>query len=185
MVDAQHKARSVAEYWRAEPPAAEIKDPNIDELKDDRLAQKVAMETIEDRPVTFARSCLYRAGWFWALYPNRKSTAEADAQSGDKSNEKNHDAPEAAAESLAQKPAATTTAGQESHAFDFKKLDRESQIIAVWYGLWFAMAVLGMFWLGSAMTSRVWLIPVLLVLTLTAIHAVYWSNMRMRAPPCP
>ncbi len=127
-----------SEFWNAEVPVEAIAEPDIDELKDDRLAEEAAKATIERDPKTFALSCLYRAGWLWSVTPN---------------------------------------VGQEQN--------RERWIIAGWYASWFAMALLGLWWVHSVIASRVWLMPLLLLLTLTAIHTIYWSNMRMRAPMMP
>lgn len=126
------------DFWKAEVPEGIVHEPDIDELKDDKLAQETAIATIKADPETFVKSCLFRAGWLWTIYPNVDEDQE-----------------------------------------------RERLIIGIWYGIWFTMAVLGMLWLREALTSRVWLMPILLVLTLTAIHVIYWSNMRMRAPMMP
>jgi hypothetical protein len=59
-------------------------------------------------------------------------------------------------------------------------------VIGGWYALMFALAVVGLRqgnWAGSRQAwLRVWWLPLALVLSLTLIHAVFWSNMRMRAP---
>ncbi len=58
--------------------------------------------------------------------------------------------------------------------------------IGGWYALMFAMAVVGIrqgnWACGRQAWLRVWWLPLALLLSLTLIHAVYWSNMRMRAP---
>ncbi len=54
--------------------------------------------------------------------------------------------------------------------------------IGGWYAVWFFAAVWGLVCLRSSNGLVKWLPALLLVLTLTGIHAVYWSNMRMRAP---
>ncbi len=66
--------------------------------------------------------------------------------------------------------------------------------IGCWYSAVFAMAIVG---LGMALGQRrmrsrawrlrewrlrEWLLPIALILSLSAVHAIYWSNMRMRAP---
>ncbi len=126
-----------AEFWQRAVPG-DMAPPDIDELKDDRLAQEAAIATIKNDPQTFALGCLYRAGWLWQVFPNVDDQQQV-----------------------------------------------ERVVIAVWYGLWFVMAVLGLIWLREALTSRVWFMPLLLVITLTGIHMIYWSNMRMRAPLMP
>jgi hypothetical protein len=58
--------------------------------------------------------------------------------------------------------------------------------IGIWYVCWFVLALAGaVIKIGWAWVSRVWLVPAALVITLTGIHAIYWSNMRMRAPLMP
>ncbi len=59
-------------------------------------------------------------------------------------------------------------------------------LIGVWYASIFAAAILGMarrIQLRERFTElRMWWLPLALVLSLSIVHAVYWSNMRMRAP---
>lgn len=168
------------EFWEVEVPSEPVKEPNIDELKDDRRAQEVAIATIKSNAETFVKSCVYRAGWLWALFPYVKQEPEA--------NTTNSQAPAREltvkqTESSASQPAKTER--NNSNWSEFAPQNPQQWIIGGWYALWFVMALLGVFWLREALTSRVWLMPVLLVLTLTAIHMIYWSNMRMRAPLMP
>ena len=154
------------EFWRTPVPTEPVIAPDIREIKDDRLAQEVAIATIKSDPKTFGLSCMYRAGWLWSLYPNVQDDQVKGVQSS--------------IEKLAV-PQAESADGT-------PVLGRSEQlkwIVGSWYGVWFAMAVLGALWLREALTSRVWLMPILLLLTLTAIHSIYWSNMRMRAPMMP
>ncbi len=58
-------------------------------------------------------------------------------------------------------------------------------LIGSWYVLWYSAAILGILQLGSQWLRWNWIAPALLLLTLTGIHAIYWSNMRMRAPLMP
>jgi hypothetical protein len=57
--------------------------------------------------------------------------------------------------------------------------------IGAYYTLLYAAAVLGLAKTGSRLRSSIWWPIPALVLTLTLVHAVYWSNMRMRAPAIP
>ena len=57
--------------------------------------------------------------------------------------------------------------------------------IGAWYAFWFLCALWGVVRIGRAWGSPAWLAPAAFVLTLTLVHAVYWSNMRMRAPLMP
>lgn len=55
-------------------------------------------------------------------------------------------------------------------------------VIGIWYAVWLAAAVVSLAGIWRRKRLRNWIIPLLLVLVLTMIHAVFWSNMRMRAP---
>ncbi|MFO0921593.1 MAG: hypothetical protein U0905_03790 [Pirellulales bacterium] len=62
--------------------------------------------------------------------------------------------------------------------------------IGIWYAGWYAAAIFGVLlaWRSGFWKQKGWKIamPALLfVATLTLIHGVYWSNMRMRAPAMP
>lgn len=57
--------------------------------------------------------------------------------------------------------------------------------IGLWYAFWFCAALWGLCRLRYQLLSLQWLGPLALVLSLTLIHVVYWSNMRMRAPIMP
>lgn len=69
--------------------------------------------------------------------------------------------------------------------FPYESGPRVKLVIGIWYGCWFTLACIGAARLRGAWLSSAWLAPGLLLLTLTAVHAVYWSNMRMRAPLMP
>ncbi len=53
---------------------------------------------------------------------------------------------------------------------------------ASWYSAEFMLAVAGLCVLRSRLWRSAWLWGVLLAASLTAVHALYWSDMRMRAP---
>ena len=57
--------------------------------------------------------------------------------------------------------------------------------IGGWYFAWFVLAVAGGWRLLPSSRWRGWLPGLLLIVSLTAIHAVFWSNMRMRSPAMP
>jgi 4-amino-4-deoxy-L-arabinose transferase-like glycosyltransferase len=57
--------------------------------------------------------------------------------------------------------------------------------VGVWYAVLFGLALWGLGCVGVQLRSRPWLWGVLLVLTFTAVHTVYWTNLRMRAPLMP
>jgi hypothetical protein len=60
--------------------------------------------------------------------------------------------------------------------------------IGLWYISLFVAAILGVRQMvrriGFGAWIQVWWLPLMLVVSLTLIHFVYWSNMRMRAPAC-
>ena len=57
--------------------------------------------------------------------------------------------------------------------------------VGTYYTLFYAVALLGLAKTGSRLRSSIWWPIPALVLTLTLVHAAYWSNMRMRAPAIP
>ncbi|QDV28054.1 hypothetical protein Q31a_64470 [Aureliella helgolandensis] len=111
-------------------------EAEIDPLLDDQEAYAAAQATIRRNPAMFGKSCLYRLGWFWALWPNQGGIAS-------------------------------------------------QVIIGGWYGvivlcaLWGSLRLLR---LPPGMQRWEWVVPLALLLSLSLVHAVYWSNMRMRAP---
>ncbi len=57
--------------------------------------------------------------------------------------------------------------------------------VGVWYVLVYGLAVLGMARLGRELFHPPWLFGLQLCFVITAVHALYWSDMRMRAPLIP
>ncbi len=64
--------------------------------------------------------------------------------------------------------------------------------IGIWYGIWSTLGFLGIGSVffrsqtnGDAWVRTTFLPALLLLVSLTAVHALYWSNMRMRAPVQP
>lgn len=55
-------------------------------------------------------------------------------------------------------------------------------VIGVWYGMAFLAALVGLRALVRERRLNLWVVPLGLVVSLTCVHAVYWSNMRMRGP---
>ncbi|MFO0941113.1 MAG: hypothetical protein U0930_10125 [Pirellulales bacterium] len=49
---------------------------SLGELHDDALAYEVAHHTIHQDLKTFAKSCIYRLGWFWSCWPNGVGKAQ-------------------------------------------------------------------------------------------------------------
>ncbi len=58
-------------------------------------------------------------------------------------------------------------------------------LIAVWYAVIFCLAYVGFRKILRSRMLRNWLVGLLLIFSLTAIHSIFWSNMRMRAPAMP
>lgn len=57
--------------------------------------------------------------------------------------------------------------------------------VGAWYLGLYLLAALGMFSLGKQLRRSPWLWGMLLCLSITAVHTLYWSNLRMRAPAIP
>ena len=112
----------------------------VGEWEQDRMANAMAWEVIESRPVTFLKSCMIRLAWLWAPWPNQSSPLIRYA-------------------------------------------------IGVWYSFTFVAAIAG-FSLILTRISRPYLHPFLvpatcLILSLSLVHSIYWSNLRMRSVAMP
>jgi len=150
-------------WWSREFDAAWDRRRPRDEVQADRLAYEEAMQTIRREPGTFVEACLVRLGRFWAPLPHQITPQETS-------------------------------------------LRRASRYgVAVWYAVEFALAIVGIVFCGaaagtaakrwSAARSRrdacatnhfwTWFWGLLFVACLTAVHTVYWTDMRMRAPVMP
>lgn len=57
--------------------------------------------------------------------------------------------------------------------------------VGIWYGVLYVLALIGLWSLRKQIFTEPWVWIVLMCFTWTMIHAVYWSNMRMRAPLLP
>jgi hypothetical protein len=57
--------------------------------------------------------------------------------------------------------------------------------VAGWYAALFALALLACVRLPAKLVRLPWLWGILLCAVFTAVHALYWSDMRMRAPLMP
>ncbi len=58
-------------------------------------------------------------------------------------------------------------------------------VIGVWYAVAFLFAWIGFKQLWRSRSLRGWYVGLLLIFSLAAIHSIFWSNMRMRAPAMP
>jgi hypothetical protein len=54
--------------------------------------------------------------------------------------------------------------------------------VAIWYTFQFALAAVGVWFLRGKLWAAPWVWGTLLVLSITLVHAFYWTDMRMRAP---
>jgi hypothetical protein len=54
--------------------------------------------------------------------------------------------------------------------------------VAIWYVLEFALALIGAWSLGRRLLQAPWVYALLLALSFTAVHTLYWTDLRMRAP---
>lgn len=54
--------------------------------------------------------------------------------------------------------------------------------IGSWYGVWSLAAIFALVWRPQGLWLWGWIPIFLLAFSLTAVHSVYWSNMRMRCP---
>ena len=145
-----------------------------DELRSDRLAYEVAKETIRQQPGTFVYSCLVHIGRLWSPLPHRTEVQESGRRW--------------AARLLvgAWYVAEYALALLGLAALVGWRAERSS----------FARAVRGESAPGEQAGSSTrrarrfpwrstWGWGLLLVLLFTAVHTVYWSNIRMRAPLMP
>jgi hypothetical protein len=57
--------------------------------------------------------------------------------------------------------------------------------VGIWYAFELALAAIGAWFLRGKLFKNPWVWGTLLVLSITAVHALYWTDMRMRAPLVP
>ncbi len=133
------------------------------ELQADRRAYEKAWETIRRQPGMFLYACLVRVGRLWSPLPHR-----VDPQ-----------------EQLSEQVSRYT--------------------VGLWYGVELVLALVGVVAVirqgcpprlqlcrpsapgshRSPSWRRTWMWGILLAIVFTAVHSVYWSNLRMRAPLMP
>jgi 4-amino-4-deoxy-L-arabinose transferase-like glycosyltransferase len=58
-------------------------------------------------------------------------------------------------------------------------------LIGGWYAVAFAIAIWGLGTILHTGSYREWMIAFALMISLTCVHSIYWSNMRMRSPAMP
>jgi 4-amino-4-deoxy-L-arabinose transferase-like glycosyltransferase len=74
------------------------------------------------------------------------------------------------------------------HRVDARESWRDTLLrraVAVWYIVVFSLALVGLWRIGARLWTPPWVWGVLLTVAFTLVHAVYWSDLRMRAPLMP
>ena len=142
--------------WRSERMAVE----GAGEIASDRLANRLAVETIRSDPWIFLRGCVVRLGWFWAMWPSERQAGP----------------PVRWGISLWYGAVYACAAiglavGLLAWKFDSKDdkhaPNRQTGPNSLRFA-WFA-----------------WAPGIALAISLMLVHSVYWSNMRMRGPAVP
>ena len=145
-----------------------------DELQADRLAYAEAWQTIRSEPGTFVYACLVRLGRFWSPLPHRVTADETPLHRLSRYAVALWYVVEfllAAAWAVPNlpSPACGRGAGGEGSAGE-----GTTQRASAAYSVHPSSFILH--------PSPSWLWGLLLVACLTAVHAVFWTDMRMRAP---
>jgi hypothetical protein len=132
------------------------------ELLLDRLHYVDAWAAIRDEPAMFAYSILVRLGRFWQPLPHRVTLAR----------------------DLPNNASGTAEAAGETSPESLRSwLAR--YLVALWYGGVYVLAALGLWYLRGKLLTSPWCWGLLLVVSFMALHALYWTDMRMRAPLAP
>ena len=147
---------------RAEPAFA-ARSPQQVELLLDRLHYADARAAIADEPWMFLRSIFVRWGRLWSPLPQ----ALGGATTGER-------------EALA-----TITAEIDSKNPAETRPQLARYLVGVWYVGVSLLALLGLWGQGRALSRKPWVWTLLLVGTWMAAHALFWTDMRMRAPLVP
>ncbi len=151
------------------------------EVQSDRAAYDEAWQTIRREPATFAYSCLVRLGRFWSPLPHRVTADETPLRQLSRWAVAAWYAAEfffaaiglawclRRGEGRVVSGQWSVVSGQWSVVSKSEIPNPKSQILVP----------------PSALRPPPWLWGLLLVLCLSAVHAVYWTDMRMRAPVMP
>lgn len=133
------------------------------ELTIDRERYKAAISTIREHPYMFLYASLFRISRLWGVLP-RQTTGPVLAAS------------RVPRWPQGPKPQRTILAGRSNML---------RYATAAWYLAEFILAAAGLAVLRRQLFRSPWLWGALLAATFTAVHAVYWTDMRMRAPFVP
>jgi len=161
----EHLHASVSREWNEEAFHALWRSERMEvegagEIASDRLANRLAMETIRSEPRDFVRGCVVRMGWFWAMWPSER-------QAG----------PTVRWEIFLWYSAVYLGAvvGSVRGLLAWRQGVRG---YTATQNQWAVLRKLRWMWIG-------WAPGVTLVISLMMVHSVYWSNMRMRGPAVP
>lgn len=159
------------EHWAARASL----DTPADELRTDRLAYTEAWETIGNQPGMFAYSCLVRAGRLWGPLPHRTEADESPTHAAARY--------AVGAWYLAEFVLALVGLIATHRAAGLVLPHRAARLVPA-LGRRRHKAGGSLNAGGSSKIGRPfsWSWGVILVVAFTAVHAFYWSNLRMRAP---
>lgn len=153
-------ARQLGPEWAGK---AHFDSPDA-EWAADRRAYAEAWANIRRQPAAFARACLARAGRFWALTPHRASPAVRWAIGA------------AYLVEFVLAVAGFLAVGFFHHGGTVNTEEKEKKASSG------PLRLRGQF---PRPACVVWLAGLFLAVAMTGVHAVYWSDMRMRGPLAP
>ncbi|MBW3542460.1 MAG: hypothetical protein KY476_19515 [Planctomycetes bacterium] len=158
------EGRSLARWQAAlEDEMRAVNPPVIGEVARDRWMSRRAWEFIASHPGSFAQAASLRLRRFWNVAPLGDAASAAGELWKRLANAADLPERRAAGDAVA----AVVRAG-----------------VATFYGIVFFGAIAGLVVLARTKPPG-WAVPILMIVCLAAVHAVYWSNARMRAPLVP
>jgi 4-amino-4-deoxy-L-arabinose transferase-like glycosyltransferase len=150
----------VASNLNVEKKALPVEEPQ-QELLLDKLHYSDAMWAIRDEPTMFAYSIAVRLGRLWQPLPHRAAVSNRLLHGNGTLREAADTVPESLRSWFAR------------------------YVVAFWYVGVYLLAVMGLWSLGWKLCRTPWCWGMLLVVSFMALHALYWTDMRMRAPLVP
>ncbi len=155
-----------SDYWNHIPDIQSPPDHPMDEVLDDQFAFQAGLKTIREAPLTFAKGCIYRVLWLWAIWPNGLGNNQTN-EMGSRT------------DGATEQTAAASPLGPSARTRGLMAA------MGMAYSLEFGLAILGAYGLIIKKRYRAWCVGLAMMVSLTAVHAVFWSNMRMRSPAVP